>query len=149
MKTTTITTFVAAMLTVSLLFACKKEESTPLPPACSINMTNLAGSYKIAGLTYQSSAGSQPVDYLATLDDCEKDDILVLKADGNYAFNDAGTVCSPASTETGTWKLEGNILTSNGKLSGTITSFDCKTMVYVVENIMKPGDKYTYKMVKE
>jgi len=40
-------------------------------------------------------------------------------------------------------------LTSDGVLNGTIASYDCKTMIYYTENVIKPGDKLTFTMVKQ
>ncbi|MET3878736.1 lipocalin family protein [Chitinophaga sp. OAE865] len=131
----------------SVLFSCKKEESSE--PGCSISTTGLSGSYKLTALQYRASATAAPVDYLASMEDCEKDDILTLKSDGTYDYNDGGTVCSPSGTDHGTWQVKGNTLTSDGTLNGTVASYDCKTMVYYVENSLVEGDKLTFTMVRQ
>lgn len=135
------------MTSGSLFFSCKKEDSKPAE--CSISMTSLAGSYKLIALQYKSDASATPVDYLQSMDDCEKDNILILKDDGTYVSNDAGTVCTPAEDVRGTWLVKGNTLTSDGLLNGTIASYDGKTMVYYTENAIKPGDRLTFTMVKQ
>jgi hypothetical protein len=56
--------------------------------------------------------------------------------------------CDPEETASGTWQLHGNTLTSDGILNGTISSFDCKTMVCYIENAIKPGDRLTYTLEK-
>lgn len=135
------------MTSGSLFFSCKKEDSKPAE--CSISMTSLAGSYKLIALQYKSDASATPVDYLQSMDDCEKDNILILKDDGTYVSNDAGTVCTPAEDVRGTWLVKGNTLTSDGLLNGTIASYDGKTMVYYTKNAIKPGDRLTFTMVKQ
>jgi len=135
-----------AMVSGTLFFSCKKEDSKPT--ACSISMTGLAGSYKLTALQYKSDASAAPVDYLQFMDDCEKDNIIILKDDGTYVTNDLGTVCTPSEDAQGTWLVKGNTLTSDGVLNGTIASYDCKTMIYYTENALKPGDKLTFTMVK-
>lgn len=131
----------------SILFSCKKEKNDA--PGCPITMDNLSGDYKLTALQYKASSGAAPADYLTYMEDCEKDDILQLKNDGTYKKDDAGTVCDPEETASGTWQLHGNTLTSDGILNGTISSFDCKTMVYYIENAIKPGDRLTYTLEKK
>jgi hypothetical protein len=144
------TTMKLALMTMafgSTFFSCKKEKSSE--SGCAINMANLSGAYKLTALQYQASANAASADYLAFMDDCEKDDILNLKTDGTYVSDDAGAVCNPATTSQGTWQLHGNTLTSDGTLNGIIASYDCKTLVYYIENSIKPGDKLTFTLVKQ
>jgi len=147
MKTTTKTWMLIAMISGNLFFSCKKEDSKPA--GCSINMTSLAGSYKLTSLQYKSDASAAPVDYLQFMEDCEKDDILILKDDGTYVSNDVGAVCTPAENAEGAWLVKGNTLTSDGVLNGTIASYDCKTMIYYTDNAIRPGDRLTFTMVKQ
>lgn len=135
------------MVSSSVLFACKKEKSNE--SGCAINMANLSGAYKLTALQYKASSTADPADYLAYMDDCEKDDILNLKIDGTYVNDDAGTVCDPSTASQGIWQLHGNTLTSDGKLNGIIASYDCKTLVYYIDNAIKPGDKLTFTLVKQ
>ena len=131
----------------SILFACKKEKDNT--PGCPVTMENLSGAYKLTALQYKATANATPADYLAYMDDCEKDNILNLKSDGTYKEDDAGTACDTDEADQGTWQLHGNTLTSDGKLNGTIASWDCKTMVYYIENAIKPGDRLTYTLEKQ
>jgi len=131
----------------SMLISCKKEKSSTSD--CSISMTGLSGSYKLTALQYKTSANASPIDYLAFMDDCEKDDILILKSDGTYNVNDVGTVCTPSNAQNGTWLVKGNTLTSDGVLNGTVASYDCKTLVYYTDNSIVPGDRLTFTMVKQ
>ncbi len=130
-----------------IFFSCRKEKSDA--SGCSISMAGLSGSYKLTALQYKPSATAAPLDYLATMEACEKDDILILQSNGTYNYNDAGTICTPNGTDHGTWSLSGKTLTSDGKLNGTIASYDCKTLVYYVENALVAGDRLTFTMVKQ
>ncbi|MGO4288986.1 lipocalin family protein [Chitinophaga sp. RAB17] len=147
MKTTTMKWALIAMTAGTMIFACKKEKSST--PECSINVTSLSGAYKLTALQYKASATAAPVDYLAFMEPCEKDDIITLKSDGTYKYNNAGTVCESDKIGDGTWQLSGNTLTSDGQLNGTIASYDCKTLTYYVENSIQPGDKLVFTMVKQ
>jgi|SRR5579872_3042423 len=129
------------------LFACKKEKADS--PGCSKTMENLSGAYKLTALQYKASPNAASSDYLAYLDTCEKDNIINLKSDGTYLENDAGTVCVPSETTEGTWQLHGDTLTSDGIVNGTIASFDCKMLVFYVDNALKQGDRLTYTMEKQ
>ncbi|GAB2812347.1 lipocalin-like domain-containing protein [Ferruginibacter profundus] len=138
-----------ALVCSTMLFACKKDPVTPPEPDCSINLTNLSGAYKLTALQYKRSATATPVNYLDYMDACEKDDIVTLKSDGTYHYNDAGTVCTPNGSNDGTWSVTGNTINSDGTVNGTISSYDCKTLVYYAENVNLPGDKFTFTMVKQ
>ncbi|WP_089916631.1 lipocalin-like domain-containing protein [Chitinophaga rupis] len=149
MKTSTMKWFFMVMVSGSMLFSCKKEEENN-SPACGISLAGLSGSYKLTALQYRSGANATPQDYLASMDDCEKDNILVLNSDGTYDYKDMGTVCTDADNPAhGTWAVQGNTLTSDGVLNGTVASYDCKTMVYYIDNAIEKGDRLTYTMVKQ
>lgn len=131
----------------SVLLSCKKEATKPA--ACEISLRGIAGNYKLVALEYKENASAAPVDYLAPMEDCEKDNILVLKSDGTYRYDDAGTECSPKGTEQGTWEVHGNTLRSDGTLNGTIASYDCKTLTYYAENTIEQGDRMTFTLLKQ
>lgn len=137
-----------AMVSGTMLFSCRKEENNT--PECGISLAGLSGSYKLTALEYKSAANAAPQDYLASIDECEKDNILVLKSNGTYDYNDQGTVCTDAGNPAhGTWAVQGNTLISDGVLNGTVASYDCKTMVYYVDNAIEKGDRLTYTLVKQ
>ena len=140
-------TLIVLVFGSATLFSCKKDK--PAEPDCSITMPNLSGSYKLTALKYKLNATTPEMDYLAFMDACEKDDVVVLKPNGTYEYNDAGTVCSPSGTDNGTWSVNGNTINSDGTINGTIASYDCKTLLYYAENINLPGDKFTFTMVKQ
>lgn len=147
MKATTLKRALLVIISGTVFFACKKEKATA--PGCPVTKENISGAYKLTALQYKAGANTAPADYLALMDDCEKDNILKLKDDGTYTEDDAGTVCDPSETMQGTWQLHGNTLTSDGTLNGTIASFDCKTLVYYIDDALKPGDRLTYTMEKQ
>lgn len=147
MKTATMKSTLMVMVSSIVLFACKKEKDNS--SGCPVTVNNLSGAYKLTALQYTASANAVPSDYLAYMDDCEKDDVINLKNDGTYKEDDAGTVCDPIKTAAGTWQLHGNMLTSDGRLNGTIASFNCKTLVYYIDNAIKPGDRLTYTLEKQ
>lgn len=144
---TTMKLALMVMVYGSTFFSCKKEKNGE--SGCPLSIANLSGAYKLTALQYKANANAASADYLAFMDDCEKDDILRLKIDGTYVNDDAGSVCDPATTAQGTWQLHGNTLTSDGKLNGTVASYDCKTLVYYIENAINPGDKLTFTLVKQ
>lgn len=137
-----------AMVSACMFFSCKKDEDKP--SGCEINKANLSGSYKFTAVEYKQSASATPVNYMQFMEDCEKDNILELRNDGTYEYKDAGNVCASHEVEKGSWNLQGHILTLDDEpLPGTITSFDCKTLVYYVENGITDGDRMTYTMTKQ
>ena len=131
----------AAVITVS----CQKEVKND----CATNMQNLAGTYKLTALKYKANASANEQDYLVYKDDCEKDDLIVLKSDGTFDYQDAGTSCTPNQNDHGNWLLTGNTITSDGMLDGIITSFDCKTLVLYSPDIFVGGDKMIFTMTKQ
>ncbi len=136
---------VIAML-LSTVTACKKqtEETT-----CTISQTSLSGTYKLTALKYKMTPTATEQDYMQFRETCEKDDEIELKADGSYTYKDQGTTCAPNGTDNGNWSLNGNTLTSDGMISGTISNFDCHTLVYYVSGVYTPGDKMIFTMVKQ
>lgn len=148
MKTVTTKWALTALVFGSvMLFSCKKDKDPE--PDCSITIQNLSGSYKLTALKYKPNATAPEIDYLAFMDACEKDDVVVLKTNGTYDYNDAGTVCTPSGTNNGTWSVNGNTINSDGTINGTIASYNCKTLIYFAENINTAGDKFTFTMVKQ
>jgi hypothetical protein len=85
----------ALLATVS----CKKTDSSS-----DVTMANVAGSYKLTAMTVKLGANPE-ADYMSSMDPCEKDNIMALNANGNYTVTDAGTVCTPSGSSTGTWSL--------------------------------------------
>lgn len=137
----------AALTLSSLLLACKKD--TPAEPDCSLSLNGLAGKYKLTKMQYKRDASAPEVDYLQFMDDCEKDDVVELKNNGTYTYTDGGTVCDPNGNDTGTWSISGNTINGDGTVDGTVSSYDCKTLVYYGTSIYLPGDKMTFTITKQ
>jgi Lipocalin-like domain len=149
MKPVITKAFLAALLVSSTLLSCKKEKEDPKPEPCSKTMNGIAGTYKLSSLKYKISPTAAEQDALIFLDACERDDILKLNANGTSSLQDAGIVCSPSGDDNGTWSVTGNTITSDGIVNGTISSYDCKTLVYYLENQVISGDRYTFTLTKQ
>jgi Lipocalin-like domain len=130
-----------------LMMGCKKEKTAE--PACTTSMAGMAGTYRLTALQYKINAAAPAQDYLQLLDDCEQDDLVTLQANGSYIYQDAGVSCTPARNETGTWSLSGSTISSDGIINGTISSYNCSTLVYHLDNILLPGDSYIFTMQKQ
>jgi hypothetical protein len=139
---------VALLLTVATL-SCKKEKTDPQPEPCVTNVASLSGTYKLTALKYKQTATAAEQDFLALKDACEKDDLIVLNANGTYLYKDLGSFCSPSGNDNGTWNLNGNIIKSDGMIDGTIKSFDCKTLVVVTPDALVPGDQLVFTMTRQ
>jgi Lipocalin-like domain len=137
-----------ALALSTILFSCKKDK-TP-DEDCSISIQNISGTYKLTAIKYKATSTSAEVDFLSLVsEECTKDDELVLNANGTYNYRDVGLVCTPNQSENGSWALNGNNLTQDGEVMGTISTFDCKTLVFFEDNTLSQGDRTTYTMVKK
>ena len=118
---------VFGLLSLTLLAtACKKDKDAP-----AITKENIAGTYKVMSIKL-SMNGSAPQDF-DLREDCQKDDLIELKADNTYAYHDAGTACDPAGDVSGNWTLNDKVISSDdGEVNGTITSFDGTNMEVTV-----------------
>ncbi len=134
---------------IGIFSSCQKEAGNN--DTCKIDMQHIAGDYKLTALTYKSNANGVEVNFFDFLNDCEKDDILGLHENGSFNFNDVGMVCSPNGSGSGTWSVNGNQLTSSDGniLEGTISTFDCKSLVYYANDLSTPGDKLTFTLTRQ
>ena len=147
MSTVKLKLALVILLAGSIIFSCKKDKSSG--EECKISTTSLSGTYKLSSLKYKVNKSVAEQDFLASMDDCEKDDLIILNSNGTYDHLDVGTTCLPLNNDNGSWAVNGHTLTSDGDFNGTITSFDCKTIVYYIENIFTPGDRLVFTMVKQ
>ncbi len=116
--------FLPAFLALIVFGSCSKDDG-----GCDISIANISGTYKIISIKAKIT-GLPEIDVFAGFDDCEKDNLQVLEADGDFIYQDAGTACSPAQNYTGTWSLSGATLNLDGEIV-TIQNFDCdKITVY-------------------
>jgi hypothetical protein len=110
-----------------LFIACKKSDNN-ISNAKTVQ--NLAGSYTITAINIYALGVN--FDEFATLDACQKDNIVKLNADPNMTcdFIDAGVVCVPPEDSTGVWSLSANAdsLTIQGT-TAFIKSWDGKTLI--------------------
>jgi len=131
------------MVVCSLIFfSCKKDKEET--PACSISMDGLAGSYKITKIQYKASAGSAAMDFMNYLEECQKDDITTLNSNGTYKHDDGGLVCEPSESDNGVWVVKDSAVLSDGLINGKVESYDCKTLVYYMADVLVEGDKITF-----
>jgi len=130
--------------------ACKKESSDS--NECKTDMQHISGTYKLTAVKYKANSAATEVDYLPYLDDCEKDDIIELHANGTYNYNDLGVTCSPDESSKGTWNVKDNILTTSeaGIIDkGIISAFDCKQLVFYHDDLITKGDRMVFTMTKQ
>ena len=109
---------------ILLVAACNKSKTA----APVVTVEDIAGSYKITSIKVSISGGPfVDGDYR---DQCQKDDVIELKADGTFIYHDLGTVCQPPGDMTSTWQLDGNTISSpdDDEINGDITSFDGSSM---------------------
>jgi uncharacterized protein YcfL len=127
-----------------IFFSCQKEKEKENTPACGISMEGLAGSYKITKLQYKASPEVAPADFMTYLEECQKDDITTLYSNGTYKYDDGGLVCEPNESDEGVWLVKDKTVVSDGFINGTVESYDCKTLVYYMADVLVEGDKLTF-----
>jgi len=142
-----MTKMIFIVLSAFVLFSCSKDKDED--SSCATNTASISGPYKITAMTYKESPSSAEMDYLNIILDeaCRRDDIYTFNTNDTYQIADAGSVCSPAGDENGTWSLSGNTMTIDGD-PATIGSFDCKTLVLVNTDTQVPGDQLKITMTR-
>jgi hypothetical protein len=139
------TTALVSALCLLLLTSCKKDKNDS---SCDKTMSAIAGTYMVVKLEVGLSGSFQ--DITDQLDDCEKDDKLILNANGVTDYQDVGSVCSPSGSDTGTWNINSSgkmTIDDNGSgstdiQSADITSFDCSTLVLTGTDPSVPGVEF-------
>jgi heat shock protein HslJ len=137
-----------AISVFAVLFSSCKKDDPPAATCSGTTVANVAGTYKITALRYKVTSSAPEQDYYNILPDCEKDNLTILAANGSLTYQDAGTACSPSNAYVGDWTLSGNTITLE-TYSGTVQSFDCKTLVVVATNYYNPGDRITFTYTKQ
>jgi len=89
---------VPMILFAVMLVSCKKEKDEG-------GRNGITGRYKMTGLTKVEPGGE--TDQFPLIDDCVKDDVLEFRSDKTYVYTDAGSICVPNGSETGTWENMG------------------------------------------
>ena len=124
--------------------SCEKDDNED---TCQTNMASMAGTYRVTAATYQLTATATPVDVLQIqFQPCQLDDTQTLNADGTWAYTDAGEQCG--GNLSGTWSLSGNTLTLNGE-TATLTSFDCRAIVFSRADVLTSGDRINVTLTKQ
>lgn len=98
-----------ALVAVSSFSACTKN--TPQ----TYTKDQLIGTYTIVSITGKTTNTPEENLIDVYLDDCQKDDLMVLKSDLTLQMVDAGTTCVPSSNDTGDWNVWGNTFYWNGE----------------------------------
>ncbi len=125
---------------------CSKDDKNN----CAVTVANIAGTYKIQKVMYKLNASTAEVDYTSTVfEACDLDDLLILNSNGVYQYQPAGVECTPPNSgDTDTWSLSGNTITIEGE-AGTVSSFDCSSLVVVFSDYDVAGDKATFTLKKQ
>lgn len=143
-----VNAIIKVLLITATLVSCKKDRDETT--ACELTLNSLAGTYQLTALKYKATASAQEENYLSFMEVCEQDDRIRLNSNGTYQYTDEGVTCSPGgSTDDGTWGVTGNQLQSDGLLTGTIASYDCRVLVYYIEDAITDGDRLTFTMTKQ
>jgi hypothetical protein len=141
---------IVALFSLSVLaVSCKKDENNDCPKT----QAEIAGTYKLTKVEVSLGGGSGFTDITNEVftEPCEADDQIVLNANGTASYVDAGTVCTPNGSDSGTWQLNANGTINMGSGSvgldlenATIASFDCKNLV-VDATVTLMGVSATYR----
>ena len=120
-----------------ILVSCGKDKKDE----CTVSVANLSGNWKTTSVKYKASASSPEVDYYNVIfsDACERDDYLTLKSDGTYMQVDAGTLCIPNNSPSGTWSVTSSSITMDAS-SSLIDDYSCNTLVLRYNNAIVSGD---------
>src|SRR5215216_3328223 len=102
MKRTLAYTLLAWIFVVGFL-ACKKSVSNN---NSAITIENICGTYALKGLVW--IIGEFNFNVYDSLDACQKDNLIKFNTDKTINYIDAGTVCTPAEDDNGTWDLQGD-----------------------------------------
>ncbi len=142
--------FMIVLLAAILIFSsCKKKKDTNNNNNCNLTEANFLGNYKVESVTYKLSASSPDIDGTSRVfNACELDDVTTFNSNHTYTYTDAGTQCTPAGDDTGTWSLSGNNLTFDG-VQQKIDTFDCTGFIISETDYDTPGDKITIKFKKQ
>ncbi len=101
---------VLALVAISLFSACSKTTTQ------TYTKDQLIGTYTIVSIR-GAATGAPEQDLMSVfLDDCQRDDLMVLKSDLTLQMVDAGTTCVPSSNDdSGDWNVNGNTFYWDGE----------------------------------
>jgi hypothetical protein len=124
MKRTVLFLVISGTAALIITGCSKKNDSV------AVSVKSLAGTYKLTA--YTASSSGITIDMMPNVEDCEKDNLLTLKADSTYSYKDAGTVCSIDASTDGQWTISGNYFISDGLTptdSATVKSYSGSSLV--------------------
>jgi hypothetical protein len=137
------------LLTISvLMFRCSDDDNDNDVKTSDL----IQGSWQVTAdlVSPPIDLGTGPIsDLYAAMDDCDKDDLYIIKANGIGEFNEGPTKCDPGDPQTApfTWALTNNdknlvITEALGTLTFEIVQLNNTTLKMVIkENIL--GTDYT------
>lgn len=131
----------AVTLLAFIMTGCKKDKN------CDLSAANFVGAYKLVALKYKADAATPEVDEYATMDACEKDDVIFFNAVGTITYSDAGTQCVPPGDDTGFWSLVGTALDLDGE-NATVAYFDCNSTTLTIPGTVT-GELTTITLAKQ
>jgi hypothetical protein len=137
------------LTSIVILGACQKEKDNQSTNKCELNTSTIAGNYAFTSMKYNANATASEQDWKQFMDPCERDDNIFFSANGTYTYTDKGMICSPNGDDGGTWSLNGNTITSDGVVNGTVEKFDCKSLTFYLQDILIPGDKLTCVLTRQ
>ena len=118
----------------SLFFSCSKSTVKNINTnSCTLDFSNIAGSFKISSKTFQYNSQSPVQDVYATWSPCKQDDIWNYNFDSSITFVDQ-IVCSPSQLPPfNKWEFRDNTIyfkdAGGSYLDGyQIIEFSCSTM---------------------
>ena len=137
----------AVCISVLAFQSCSKNGNEE---TCQTSIATISGTYKLTSLIYKPASGPESNWFTSgVVQDCKKDDLYILASNGDFNIQDAGTICSTPGDYTGTWTFVGGNIDMDSYYSGTINSFDCKTLVFTQNDALDAGDKLTSTFVKQ
>ena len=130
-----------AIAMLGIFSGCSKDDDDD---DCELTQAGLQGSYKITGVSYKPDAVSPAEDEYATWDACQKDNLVILSANFQGSYSDAGVQCTPPQDETATWmynsstnQLMFQALVVN--FTGDVENFSCSGMTVSITG-STPGE---------
>jgi hypothetical protein len=139
------------IVTVLVIFSCKKN-TTPTPEGpCKPTPTIIAGTYKKTAIKYKESSAAAEQDLFTFVPDCEKDDTYQLKPDSSVIVSEGAETCPgpPPPGVITVWYLSNNNTGFSMDAVYDIVSFDCKNLVVVEKNFRVDGDTRTVTFTKQ
>ena len=146
-----------SFLTVTLILfsfvGCEDEDDTPSKKDLLVEKK-----WELSALTVDPAIpvdqyGTMATDLYAQMDNCEKDNVLYLKENGNYSWEEGTTKCEsddPQVFETGTWSFNSDktvlvLSRSDGEnINYDIEDISSSELILSWQETAGTGTNYTY-----